>query len=129
MRILLDTHVFIWCLEGKHISDKYIKVIEQADEVYISSISCVEINTKVSLGKLKISFAPEQAIKSINATPLSFTTKHSEAMRSSIDLEFHDPFDRMLLAQAYIEKLVLFTVDSKLLDYSLIKTIDPRSNK
>ena len=100
MKILVDTHIYLWMLSSPEKLDdsRRYELESQANEVFLSSVSIAELMIKQSIGKIEINF---------NAMALG-------------DLPFHhrDPFDRMLIAQAVANNLVLMSDDSKFLKYN-----------
>jgi PIN domain nuclease of toxin-antitoxin system len=129
MGVLLDTNALIWLLnthDGGNLGREAKQQISDTDAVYASSISVLEIRIKAMLGKLK---APETLLKDINAAGLksiSFTMEHAEALNHFPALSKHDPFDRMLLAQAKVEELTFLTSDTVLLSQSIDFLVDAR---
>ena len=113
MKLLLDTHTFLWALsEPNRLSKKQIAAMEDpTNKVYVSSISITEITIKASLGKLELSFDPIDAAERSGFEMLDFSAKDALLLK---DLPFHhrDPFDRMLITQAISRKLVFVTQDS-----------------
>ena len=113
MKLLLDTHTFLWALsEPNRLSKKQIAAMEDpTNKVYVSSISITEIAIKASLGKLELSFDPIDAAERSGFEMLDFSAKDALLLK---DLPFHhrDPFDRMLIAQAISRKLMIATQDS-----------------
>ena len=101
MKLLLDTHAFLWGLsEPNRLSKKQIAAMEDpTNKVYVSSISITEIAIKASLGKLELSFDPIDAAERSGFEMLDFSAKDALLLK---DLPFHhrDPFDRMLITQA-----------------------------
>jgi PIN domain nuclease of toxin-antitoxin system len=95
---------------------------ERRSPLLLSAASSWEIAIKVTLGKLELPapaerFVPEQlAEDGIDPLPI----EHAHALRVS-RLPFHhsDPFDRLLVAQAQLERCVLLTTDSQLFDYDV----------
>jgi PIN domain nuclease of toxin-antitoxin system len=126
MKLLLDTHTFLWFIMGNlNLSANARALIEnQTNEKYISVASLWEIAIKVSIGKLSLSapFAtliPEQL--SVNGFELlNLETTHAAAL---IYLPFHhrDPFDRLLIAQAKVEQLQIVSIDSIFDAYQAIR--------
>lgn len=121
MAYLLDTHTFLWFLNGSEdLSAKARKAIEDNKQLkYISIVSFWEIAIKLSLGKLELGIPYKelqiQAIKSgFEFLPLTF--EHSAGL---IDLEFHhrDPFDRMIISQAVVEGLTIIGKDQNFPKY------------
>lgn len=121
MRLLLDTHAFLWWLDD---SPKLSEEARQAiaspvSTVYISSASIWEISIKAKLGKLKlVSSDPVQEIDANNFLELPIEASH--AWRAgNLPRHHEDPFDRMLIAQAQSEELILVTRDSAFQDYGV----------
>ena len=113
MKLLLDTHIFLWALsEPNRLSSKQIIAMEDpTNSVYVSSISITEIAIKASLGKLELVFDPLDAAERSGFEMLDFSAKDALLLK---DLPFHhrDPFDRMLITQAISRKLIIATQDS-----------------
>ena len=121
MRLLLDTHVLIWWLEGgKNITPKVQDQISRPNnDVFISAASAWEIAIKKNSGKLKTPDDLEEQIKRHAFTPLPIELSH--ALRAgALPLHHRDPFDRMLVAQCQIEDLSLVTHDTKLSMYDVL---------
>ena len=118
MKLLLDTHTFLWALsEPNRLSKKQIAAMEDpTNKVYVSSISITEITIKASLGKLELSFDPIDAAERSGFEMLDFSAKDALLLK---DLPFHhrDPFDRMLITQAISRKLIFVTQDSLMEPY------------
>ena len=119
MRVLLDTHIFLWFLNGdKRLTSRALKHIDAADEVYVSAASVWEAAIKSGLGKLDAQAAVLAAeITSVGFLELPVRAAHSIALQN-LPLWHRDPFDRMLLAQAISESLQLLTADVQLRRYS-----------
>ncbi len=119
MRLLLDTHIYLWCVKDDQKLSKIARsLIVEAAEVYVSSVSIWEASIKAKLGKLDVNI--EDLIAAILGSgfqELSLTTKHiTEGHRLQY---FHrDPFDRILIAQAISEPLKFLTADENLKQYS-----------
>lgn len=118
MRILIDTHVFLWMLScPDRLNQKRRYELESpANEVFLSAISIAELMIKRSIGKIDFEFDPLDMAQKMGLEILSFSG--TEAMVLG-ELPFHhkDPFDRMLIAQALINRLSLMSDDSKFLQY------------
>lgn len=124
MRILLDTHVFLWYTKSdRKLTVKSRAIIQNAVEVYVSSASIWEATIKVRLGKLDVQIDDlVKAIYSSGFLELPITAEHAAATERLLDLH-RDPFDRILLAQAITEPLTFLTADALLKDYSTLVTI------
>lgn len=117
MNILLDTNAFIWLIGPKYkarLGDKARELINQATVVYVSSVSVSEIHIKSMLGKLPPLAGISDTIASSKLAELDYTNTHADALTKFPMLKKHDPFDRMLLAQAYADNLILLTSDKVL---------------
>jgi PIN domain nuclease of toxin-antitoxin system len=119
MRLLLDTHVFLWCIKSdKRLSKQVRAKILQASEVYVSSASIWESTIKIKLKKLDADV--DQMVAAITESgfiELPITAYHAAQVAHLPD--FHrDPFDRILLAQAISEPLTFLTADTQLKSYS-----------
>jgi PIN domain nuclease of toxin-antitoxin system len=119
MRLLLDTHIFLWWgRNDKKLTKSSIEKIKAADEVYLSSASIWEIAIKMRLGKIAADLnALIEEIHNSHFLELPVTSKHAAATMGLPDIH-RDPFDRILIAQAVLEPLVFLTADPKLKKYS-----------
>lgn len=116
MRLLLDTHVAIWWDMGAPLSSAAKHAIRDADDVYVSAASAWEVAIKAALGKIRSdrSFAELCADSGFLEPPVLM--RHTEALQS-LETLHRDPFDRLLVAQAAQEKLVLVTRDDVIARY------------
>ena len=112
MRLLLDTHAFLWWLSGsEHLSaPARLAIADEANEVMISAASAWEIATKQRLGKLPGADAIAQDVRGGIAgqgfDELEITVQDA-SRAGGLAGPLRDPFDRMLIAQALIHDLVL----------------------
>ena len=113
MRLLLDTHVFLWAVTGSsRLAAAARSQISAAEAVYVSAASIWEIAIKSRLGKIEgDAEALVAAIKTSGFIELAVTARHAAAV-AKLALHHTDPFDRLLLAQAFNEPLTLLTADS-----------------
>ena len=113
MRLLLDTHVLLWALsEPEQLDmDARAAVVDRRNEVFVSAASGWEIALKRALGKLRAPPELESVLLSEGFEPLAVTFRHAEEA-GELPVHHRDPFDRMLVAQARIEGLVLVTRDA-----------------
>jgi PIN domain nuclease of toxin-antitoxin system len=118
MRLLLDTHVFIWSvMDSRQLKAVTRGHLASAEVVYVSAASIWEIAIKTRLGKM--TGDPEAFAAAIDASgfrELAVTAKHAAAV-AKLPLHHSDPFDRLLLAQAFLEPLRLVTADKALVVY------------
>lgn len=110
MNLLLDTHVLIWWDEGRRIAAAARRAIEAADSVYVSAASAWEVAIKIGLGRLNPSRTVEQAVEESGFEELPITFRHAERV-AALPAYHRDPFDRLLIAQAMVERLTLVTRD------------------
>ena len=125
MRLLLDTHVLLWSLtEPQKLSRRTRDALEDPqNEVFASSVSGWEIAVKRALGKLNAPDNLEAGVKEQDFTPLNLTFLHAE-QAGALPPHHGDPFDRMLIAQAQVEGLIVVTRDARIPLYG-IRTMDP----
>ncbi len=117
MRLLLDTHVFIWWRENNpQLKEEARGAIAEADLVLVSAASAWEITTKVALGKLQVPSPVEQAVEDSGFGKLLVDFSHAAAV-AALPHHHADPFDRMLIAQAQVEGLTLVTHDRRFEPY------------
>ena len=117
MRVLLDTHAFLWWLDGdKRMSRRARQVIANEEtSVYLSAASAWEITTKFRLGKLPGAADVANDVLGCMSSQgfLALDIKVAHAQRAGLLPGPHrDPFDRMLIAQSQAEDLPLVTVDA-----------------
>jgi PIN domain nuclease of toxin-antitoxin system len=124
MRLLLDTHVFLWWLDANaRLSRELRSAIEDpASAVFVSAASIWEIAVKASVGKLALPASLpaglDGAIAACGFDELPITARHA-ALVAGMAFHHADPFDRLLIAQAQAEDLTLATADKKLAAYGL----------
>lgn len=121
MSVLLDTHVLLWWIEGDpRLSATAQRMIAEANDVYVSAASAWEITIKVGLGKLSIAQKVDVYLQQhlqVNAfRPLAVTLTHATAVGDLPPLH-RDPFDRLLVAQAQAEGLLLLSADELVARY------------
>jgi PIN domain nuclease of toxin-antitoxin system len=124
MRALLDTHAFLWwILDDEQLSSNARSTIRDArNELFLSAASGFEIAVKASLGKLDLPsdlgrFVAEQlGLNRIRQLPISM--EHSLAVYD-LPLHHRDPFDRLIVAQARVERLPVITIDPQFARYEV----------
>jgi PIN domain nuclease of toxin-antitoxin system len=124
MRVLLDTHTFLWWIaDDPQLSTTARQVIENADNtLYLSAASGWEIAIKARLGKLRLpgdvpGYVSEQiTINAVQVLPIEM----SHALQVYTLPDHHrDPFDRILVAQSQVEQLPILTIDPLIAQYSV----------
>ena len=126
MRLLLDTHAFLWWLEGDRRMSRRARalVANDGNEVYLSAASVWEITTKARLGKLPgatvVAADVPAAMFRQGFSPLSITAAHAQRA-GSLPGPHRDPFDRVLIAQAQIEGTPIVSTDHVFDDYRVTR--------
>ncbi|MGB7209389.1 MAG: type II toxin-antitoxin system VapC family toxin [Pyrinomonadaceae bacterium] len=123
MRILIDTHILIWLLNGDfQLSiDRREKLVDPANRVFISIASFWEIAIKSSRGKLSLAKSIEDIFSEIDRSSSTILTIEPDHTLQVSKLPFHhkDPFDRMIIAQAMIENIPLTSTDHDFTAYGV----------
>lgn len=118
MRLLLDTHIFLWAVSGDaRLVPATRRLMQAAEAVFVSAASVWEVAIKARLGKIDAD--PQTLVDAIAAagfTELPVRAVHA-ALVATMPLHHADPFDRLLLAQALHEPLRLLTTDAALVRY------------
>ena len=116
MRLLLDTHAFLWAvLDDPQLSGRAKSLmLDAGNELLLSPASYWEIGIKVSLGRYVLhddfeAFMERQTVYS-EFTPLPISVKHA-AVVATLPFHHKDPFDRMLIAQAMVEQVPVLSTD------------------
>ncbi len=119
MRLLLDTHIYLWWLiESADLPARARNLVNEAEAVFVSTVSIWEAGIKWQAGKLPV--APEALAAGISRcgfVELPVEMRHA-VMVSTLPLHHRDPFDRMLIAQAMSEPMHLVTSDRVMENYS-----------
>jgi PIN domain nuclease of toxin-antitoxin system len=114
----LDTNIVLWtAVTSKRLSREAKRVIERAESIHVSPVSIWEIGIKVALGKLEVEV--EELLRTLGDRGFEqfpVTWEHARVF-SWLPLHHRDPFDRMLVAQAMSEPLILLTHDETLSAY------------
>lgn len=124
-RGLIDTHTFLWALRSSEKLSRAVRVFLENPEtiVFVSVGSLWEIAIKANVGKLHI---PEDFFQRVELLPyerLNISLEHLKAYHR-LELLHRDPFDRLLLAQAQVERLTLLTRDPEILRYPGVDFIE-----
>jgi PIN domain nuclease of toxin-antitoxin system len=123
VRILLDTHVFLWLqVQPERLGDHLAAVADTANERLLSAASSWEIAIKHGLGRLSLPEPPArwvpERMRAVGATPLAVEHTHALAV-ADLPVHHRDPFDRLLVAQARALGASLLTADRQLEDYDV----------
>ncbi len=126
MQVLLDTHTLIWFFQGdENFSEQMRLLIEdENNEKLISIVSVWEMSIKQSIGKLKFSLPIktfiEQKLALNDFNLLNINLDHIDVI-TTLPLQHRDPFDRILIAQAMVEKIPIISVDTVFDAYSITR--------
>ncbi len=118
MKILIDTHIFLWAIaEPWMLKAKKKEEIERlSNTIYVSAVTITELMIKSSLGKLNIDFNPINIAKDSGFEMLDFSSEDALLLKN-MPFFHKDPFDRMLIAQAQNRKFYLMSDDGKFKKY------------
>lgn len=122
--MLLDTHIFLWWLfDDPHLPSGLKDTLSDPEQpVFVSSASVWEISTKYRLGKLphaaSVAGNVPLWIAKAGFQPLAITPEHAQ-LAGSWDIPHRDPFDRMLAAQAKLEKIALASVENAMTSFPI----------
>ncbi len=121
MRLLLDTHVWLWLLEQPTRIDEHLfRQIDEASELLLCTASIWELALKDQLGRLgaktNVAELRDEILREVAATELAITARHG-LVAAQLTMVHKDPFDRMLVAQAQCEEVTLVTADANVLRY------------
>lgn len=125
---LLDTHVLLWTLaDVSWLSPRFRKMVSSETPVFYSSVSVLELTIKATARKLPPKNALVEELENLGFRELPFNAASASAVARFPGLVRHDPFDRMLVAQATHHDLYLETADSTLLELQLPDIRDARA--
>ena len=116
---LLDSHIFIWLDTGNdRITPAVLEILSYAERRYLSAATAWELSLKQAAGKLRLRQPVGAMLDSFRLLELPVTIRHGD---QAALLPFHhrDPFDRILVAQALVEGLILVTADEQLTQYGV----------
>ena len=120
MRVLLDTHVFLWSISSPSKLSAVARKQIDAAEVFVSAASIWEISIKCSIGKLEAN--PAEVLAGVSSAGFKLLPVTGEHAAKVVELPHvhKDPFDRMLIAQASVEPMILLTNDELLRVYGAL---------
>lgn len=121
MKLLVDTHVFLWAHQDRSRLRNVMPALEDdANDLLVSAVVAWEIAIKYSVGRLALPEAPEiyvpDRMRRIEALPVAVTHAHALGV-AALPLLHRDPFDRLLVAQALALDATLVTGDAALTGY------------
>ena len=124
MRLLLDTQAWLWMVaDPDRLSRRARRLVQRADtELFLSAATAWEIAIKWSIGKLTLPADPVEYMRSrigqTGVRALAIRHEHG-AQVARLPPHHRDPFDRLLIAQAMVEDLVLLTGDRQIEPYDI----------
>jgi PIN domain nuclease of toxin-antitoxin system len=120
VRILLDTHVAFWWFNDvdRVGDDARVAIQDSSNDVWMSAASVWEVGIKRAVGRLEIPTPLDEAARETGVMELAVTWAHARTA-AELPLLHGDPFDRMLVAQAQLEELVLLTRDPLVRQYDV----------
>jgi PIN domain nuclease of toxin-antitoxin system len=117
VRVLLDSHTVLWAVDSPTMLSPTATIILQdpAIELQVSAASIWEGAIKVGSGKLKLS-SPyrawmDQALADLGAIQLSITMEYAD-VQAGLPKHHGDPFDRLMIAQAWVEAIAIVSIDA-----------------
>lgn len=126
MIVLLDTHVLLWlATDSPRLTAGARELLRSASERHVSAATAFEIATKTRLGKLfggrSVLDGWDRLLRNLQASELPLSAAHM-ARAGSLEWDHRDPFDRMLVAQAQLEGMILLTGDAALRSYEDVRS-------
>ena len=120
MKLLLDTHVLVWWMFAAPQLTKATraKIADPSNLIFVSAASVWELRIKAALGKIKLPSKFAELLAAEKFENLAITWTHAHALRE-LPMHHRDPFDRLLIAQARVDNLVLFTNDEMVERYEV----------
>jgi PIN domain nuclease of toxin-antitoxin system len=123
MRLLLDTHVMLWELEGSRpLPAGAREAIAGAAELFFSVVSFAEIGVKAAVGKVDVPPDLHDHVMRTGVRILGLDPDHGLVV-ADLPMHHRDPFDRLLIVQARAERLTVLTADRRFAAYG-VPTVD-----
>ena len=123
MKYLIDTQILIWLfISPNKIPSNIQNLLKNLDnEIYVSKVSIWEIAIQVSIGKLIIPFEIKKLIFEIKGMNIKILNIKNQHLIKVTDLPFHhkDPFDRLIISQAFIERMTIISSDNHFSKYDV----------
>lgn len=123
MKILLDTHAFLWLVANQKLSQRAVDVfLDRDNQLFLSAASYWEICVKNSLGKLILVEDWQQVLdREMQANDVRWLSIEKAHCQAIVGLPWlhRDPFDRLLIAQALCEDMTILTADANIQQYSV----------
>jgi PIN domain nuclease of toxin-antitoxin system len=118
-RYLLDSHIFIWLDSGNdRLKAPVLEMLRRAEQSYLSAVTAWELSMKQAAGKLRLRAPVGAMLGAFGLVELPVSIRHGDRA-ARLPMHHRDPFDRMLVAQALVEDLILVTADEELTQYGV----------
>ena len=120
MRLLLDTHAFLWWDQQLRRLSRPLRaaIADEANDILVSAATIGELAIKRAIGKLRFDRPIVAAVRALGFEILPVTGSHAEHA-GGLPRHHNDPFDRLIIAQAYLEAMVLGTQDRRMQPYGI----------
>jgi PIN domain nuclease of toxin-antitoxin system len=120
VRLLIDTHILLWADERPRLIAARLRAAmrDQTNEIVVSAATIWEIAIKRAIGKLRFDRPIVDAASELGFEILPVTGSHAEHA-AGLPRHHNDPFDRLLIAQAHLEGMVLGTQDRLMRPYGV----------
>ena len=120
MRVLIDTPIFLWWDRQLRSLSRPLRaaIADEANSIFVSAASIWELAIKRAVGKLGFSRSIVASVSEFGFEILPVTGSHAEHA-GGLPRHHNDPFDRLLIAQAYLEGMVLGTQDRRMRPYGV----------
>ena len=121
MRLLIDTHILLWADERPRRIAPALRTAmrDETNEIVVSAATIWEIAIKRAIGKLRFDRPIVAAVLALGFEILPVAGAHAEHA-GSLPSHHNDPFDRLIIAQAYLEGMVLGTQDRRMRPYAIV---------
>jgi PIN domain nuclease of toxin-antitoxin system len=121
MRLLIDTHILLWADERPQLIAPPLRAVmrDETNELVVSAATVWEIAIKRAIGKLRFDRPIVATVLALGFEILPVTGSHAEHA-GGLPRHHDDPFDRLIIAQAYLEGMVLGTQDRLMRPYGVL---------
>ena len=121
MRLLIDTHILLWADERPRRIAPALRTAmrDETNEIVVSAATIWEIAIKRAIGKLRFDRPIVAAVLALGFEILPVAGAHAEHA-GCLPPHHNDPFDRLIIAQAYLERMVLGTQDRRMRPYAIV---------
>jgi PIN domain nuclease of toxin-antitoxin system len=118
-RYLLDSHILVWLDSGDdRLNPAVLEMLRRAEQRYFSAVTAWELSLKQAAGKLRLRKPVGSMLEAFGLVELPVAIRHGDRA-AQLPMHHRDPFDRMLVAQALVEDLILVTADDELARYGV----------